>query len=143
MKKGFQLAPQEKLVERAYLVGVSLPDSSIAKEGEYLDELMQLAATAGAVVVGKSIQGRTRIDGATFIGPGKAQEIKQECEELGVNLVIFDSDLSPAQARNLEKILNINVILHFAQLDCFPTLIFKNFFFKSSQAISVINPEHT
>jgi GTP-binding protein HflX len=110
VKKGFQLAPHEKLVERAYLVGVSLPNSSIAKEGEYLDELMQLAATAGAVVVGKSIQGRTRIDGATFIGPGKAQEIKKECEELDINLLIFDSDLSPAQARNLEKILKINVI---------------------------------
>ncbi|UCG50992.1 MAG: GTPase HflX [Candidatus Latescibacterota bacterium] len=110
MKKGFQLAPQDKLVERAYLVGVSLPDSSIAKEKEHLDELQQLATTAGAVVVGKTVQGRTRIDGATFIGPGKAQEIKLECERLDANLLIFDSDLSPAQARNLERILNINVI---------------------------------
>ncbi len=110
MTKGFQLAPHEKLVERAYLVGVSLPDSSIAKEKEHLEELQQLATTAGAIVVGKTVQGRTRIDGATFIGPGKAEELKLECERLNVNLLVFDSDLSPAQARNLEKILKINVI---------------------------------
>jgi GTP-binding protein HflX len=110
VKKGFQLAPQEKLVERAYLVGVSLPDSSIIKEKEHLEELQQLATTAGAIVVGKTVQGRTRINGATFIGPGKAEELTLECERLKANLVVFDSDLSPAQARNLEKILNINVI---------------------------------
>lgn len=110
MKKGFQLAPHEKLVERAYLVGVSLPDSPITQDKEHLNELAQLATTAGAIVVDKTIQARTRIDGATFIGPGKAREIKEECERLGANLLIFDSDLSPAQARNLEKIVNINVI---------------------------------
>ena len=110
MKKGFQLAPQEKLVERAYLVGVALPDSSIAAERDHLGELQQLAMTAGAVVVGSTVQGRTRIDGATFIGPGKAQKIKAECERLDANLLIFDSDLSPAQARNVERILEINVI---------------------------------
>ena len=110
MKQGFQLTPHEKLVERAYLVGVSLPDSSMAKEGEHLDELRQLATTAGAVVAGQTIQGRTRIDGATYIGQGKAAAIKRECEALDVNLIIFDSDLSPAQARNLEKIFEINVI---------------------------------
>ena len=110
MKKGFQLAPHNKREEKAYLVGVSLPDSPLAEEKSHLDELEQLAITAGAMVVGKTIQGRTRINGATFIGPGKAQAIKEECERLGVNLLIFDSDLSPAQARNLEKILNINVI---------------------------------
>jgi len=110
VKKGFQYAPEEKLVERAYLVGVSLPDSPRRVEVDHLTELRQLAKTAGAEVVGSTIQGRTRIDGATFIGPGKAQLIRTECERLGVNLLIFDADLSPAQARNLEKILNINVI---------------------------------
>jgi GTP-binding protein HflX len=110
VKKGFQATPQDKLVERAYLVGVSLPDSSIAKEREHLDELAALATTAGAVVVGSSVQGRTRIDGATFIGTGKASRVKEECERLNANLIIFDNDLSPAQARNLEEILGINVI---------------------------------
>ena len=110
MKKGFQIAPDERLVERAYLVGVSLPDSSIAREREHLDELAALATTAGAVVVGSAIQGRTRIDGATFIGLGKVARIKEECEQLNANLIIFDSDLSPAQTRNLEKALGISVI---------------------------------
>jgi GTP-binding protein HflX len=110
VKKGFQLAPQEKLVERAYLVGVALPDNPMAVARDQLDELQQLALTAGAIVVGSTIQGRTRIDGATYIGRGKAQAVKAECERLDANLLIFDSDLSPAQARNIEKMLGINVI---------------------------------
>jgi GTP-binding protein HflX len=110
VKKGFQIAPEDKRVERAYLVGVSLPDSSIAREREHLDELAALATTAGAVVVGSTVQGRTRIDGATFIGSGKIARTQEECERLNANLVIFDSDLSPAQTRNLEKALNIHVI---------------------------------
>jgi GTP-binding protein HflX len=110
VKKGFQLAPQEKLVERAYLVGVSLPQGSMSKEREHLEELAALATTAGAVVAGSTIQARTRIHGATFVGLGKILQIKEECERLAVNLVIFDSDLSPAQSRNIERVLNINVI---------------------------------
>jgi GTP-binding protein HflX len=110
VKQGFQLAPKEKLIERAYLVGVALPNSSIAAEEEHLEELSQLATTAGAVVVGRTVQGRTRIDGATFIGPGKAEELAEICRSQNVNLLIVDSDLSPAQARNLEKIVGINVI---------------------------------
>jgi GTP-binding protein HflX len=110
VKKGFQVAPQEKLVERAYLVGVSLPDSSIAKEREHLDELSALATTAGAVVVGSAIQNRRRIDATTYVGPGKVARIKEECERLAANLVVFDNDLSPAQSRNLEKVLELNVI---------------------------------
>jgi GTP-binding protein HflX len=107
---GFEVAPPRPPEERAYLVGISLPDSTVAREKENLNELEQLAKTAGAEVVGKTIQGRTRIDGATYIGPGKAKILKAESERLGVNLLIFDGDLSPAQARNLEKILSINVI---------------------------------
>lgn len=110
MKPVFQVAPDERIVERAYLVGVSLPESPAAVEKEHLEELQQLATTAGAVVVGRTIQGRTRIDGATFIGPGKAEAIRRECEALAANLVIFDRDLTPAQARNLEKILGFSVI---------------------------------
>ncbi len=110
MKKGFQVTPQDYLMPRAYLVGVSVPGTPVGVAKEHLEELHQLAKTAGADVVGSTIQGRNRIDGATFIGPGKAEQVKRECEELQANLLILDSDLSPAQARNLEKILNINVI---------------------------------
>jgi GTP-binding protein HflX len=110
VKKGFQLTPQEKLIERAYLVGVSLPDVAMATARDQLVELQQLALTAGAVVVGSTIQGRTRIDGSTYIGQGKVQAVKAECERLEANLLIFDCDLTPAQSRNIEKILGINVI---------------------------------
>jgi GTP-binding protein HflX len=110
MTKGYQVSPPTPPEERAYLIGVNLPGNALETEKEYIDELEQLAKTAGAEVVGKSIQGRTRIDGANYIGRGKAMELKTECERLNVNLVIFDGDLSPAQARNLEKILNINII---------------------------------
>jgi GTP-binding protein HflX len=89
---------------------VSLPWSTVAREREHLEELAQLATTAGAVVAGRAVQARTRIDGATFIGAGKARMIGEECVRLGANLLIFDDDLSPAQAHNLEKILGFNVI---------------------------------
>jgi len=109
VKQAFEFTARAE-AERAYLIGISLPDLPLIRAHEHLDELERLAKTAGAVVVGKSVQGRTRIDGATFVGSGKAEEIKEICEELNVNLLIVDNDLSPAQARNLEKILKINVI---------------------------------
>jgi GTP-binding protein HflX len=77
---------------------------------EHLDELEQLAATAGADVVGRTLQGRTRINPTTFVGEGKVRELKEFCDNWAVNLVVFDDDLSPAQAKNLEKQLNVRVI---------------------------------
>jgi GTP-binding protein HflX len=109
VKQGFEIISHTQ-PERAFLVGVSLPNSSIAREHECLDELEQLARTAGATVVGRAVQGRTRLDGATYIGKGKAREIKEACDEIGANLLVFDDELSPAQARNLEKIFEINTI---------------------------------
>ena len=107
---GFEFNSKKSLQERAFLVGIRLPTSTLVKEREYLDELEQLAKTAGAKVVGKTIQGRTRIDGATYIGPGKAGALKEECAQVGANLVVIDGDLSPVQARNLQQILDLNVI---------------------------------
>lgn len=109
MAQGFEVSTLSP-PERAFLVGVSLPGSSVARERDYLDELQQLTLTAGAEVVGASVQSRARIDGTTFVGAGKAQHIKETCENLGANLVVFDHDLTPAQARNIEKIVGINVI---------------------------------
>ncbi len=109
MKRAFELITRAR-VERAYLVGVSLRGGSIAAAHEHLDELEQLAVTAGAEVVGRAVQGRGRIDATTYIGEGKVQELKETCENWAVNLVVFDDDLSPAQAKNLEKLLNVRVI---------------------------------
>lgn len=107
MKRTFEFIRRAR-VERAYLVGVNLPGGSGVHD--HLDELAQLAATAGAEVVGRTVQGRNRVDITTYIGEGKVTEIKEICEKWAVNLVIFDDDLSPAQGKNLEKLLNVRVI---------------------------------
>ena len=71
---------------------------------EHLDELSLLAQTAGAEVVGRYIQRRDRINPTYFIGKGKAQQIIQQAQELDVQLIIFDDELSPSQIRNFLKI---------------------------------------
>jgi GTP-binding protein HflX len=94
--------------ERAILVGVAL--NSRSELEEELEELVALADTAGAEVVGVLTQTRKEIDPAYFIGQGKAEELARMCSELSADLVIFNHDLTPAQARNLEKLLNTRVV---------------------------------
>ena len=77
-----------------------------ARSEASLEELAQLAQSAGARVVGSAHQERKRRDPATLVGRGKVDEIKELCHEQDASLVIFDEDLSPAQQRNLEKILD-------------------------------------
>ncbi len=96
--------------ETAFLVGVKLPASTFEDEQENIAELELLATTAGAAVSGSIIQQRTRLEGATYIGKGKLEELAAAVEEKGINLVIFDDDLAPAQARNIEKRVGVNVI---------------------------------
>jgi len=110
VKRRFFVPQSGHIEERAFLVGVKLPDSKREEEVENLRELELLAETAGAEVVGKTIQNRTRIDGSTYIGEGKLEELAEEVFRKRVNLVIFDDDLSPAQARNVENRLGVNVI---------------------------------
>jgi len=106
----FYTPPPKNPVETAFLVGVKLPGSTFEDETENVAELELLATTAGATVAGSTIQQRTRLDGSTYIGKGKLEELAAAVEEKGVNLVIFDDDLSPAQARNIEKRVGVNVI---------------------------------
>jgi GTPase len=77
---------------------------------ESLDEMVLLADTAGAKVVKKIYQERQSPDPAYFIGKGKAEEIKNLCEEENISLVIFDDDLSGVQIRNLENIIDRRVL---------------------------------
>ncbi len=77
---------------------------------EELEELAALADTAGAIVVGFLTQTRKEIDPAYFIGRGKAEELARFCAEKGAELVIFNHDLTPAQARNLEQLLHVRVV---------------------------------
>jgi len=90
------------------LVGVAL-NSRVELEEE-LEELAALADTAGAEVIGVLTQTRREIDPAYFIGQGKAEELARMCAELEADLVIFNHDLTPAQVRNLEKLLNTRVV---------------------------------
>jgi GTP-binding protein HflX len=70
-----------------------------------LDELALLARAAGASVVGRSLQERKRLDAATLIGRGKAEDVARAAEEGGADVVLFDDELSPAQQRNVEEVL--------------------------------------
>ncbi len=97
--------------ERVILVGVPRPPSLQRFEtDEHLEELELLTETAGALVLEKVFQNRSSISASTFIGKGKAEYIAQRCEDLNVQTVIFDDDLSPVQQRNLERMLNRKVI---------------------------------
>ncbi|TAK15951.1 MAG: GTPase HflX, partial [Acidobacteria bacterium] len=97
-------------LERAALVGLVTRASSNTDPDLVLEELAGLANAAGAAVVLRAIQERPTPDPATLIGPGKAEQLAKACDETGAALVIVDNDLSPAQSRNLEKILGRRVI---------------------------------
>lgn len=75
-----------------------------------LDELEELAHTAGAQVIGRMSQKRDKPDAATFIGSGRLEELKEFCENSEADLVIFDSELTPSQQRNIENAVEIRVI---------------------------------
>lgn len=75
-----------------------------------IDELEELAKTAGAEVLGKVIQKRPSYDSTTCIGSGRLEELRETIEQMEINLVVFDSELSPNQTKNIEKILDVRVI---------------------------------
>lgn len=75
-----------------------------------IEELAELAKSAGAEVVGKVIQTRSEYDRATLIGQGKLREIKEICEAEEINLLIFDHELTAANIRNLEEATGVGVI---------------------------------
>jgi GTPase len=97
--------------ERAVLVGVELPSNNHKISLEYsLEELQNLAQTAGAEVAEKFTQQLRSITPATLVGRGKVDQIHAKVAELHPDLVIFDEDLTPAQQRNLESALKVRVI---------------------------------
>jgi len=75
-----------------------------------MDELAELATTAGGQVVGDGVQKLEAPVGRTFIGKGKAEEFARACREQDVDTVVFDDELSPAQARNLEQAFNCKIL---------------------------------
>jgi len=96
--------------ERIVLVGVVFPWTSAQAVEADLDELALLVDTAGAIVAARVVQRRDRPDPATFVGRGKAQELHELSQSVDADTVVFDDELSPAQQRNLEKLLGRTAI---------------------------------
>lgn len=107
---GRPLWPTESAQEIALLVGV-LPSGGKAWEvQDSLDELALLADTAGARIAERAVARQSQPHPATFIGSGKAAQLAEQAQSLGVNLVIFDDDLTPVQGRNLEETFGVKVL---------------------------------
>jgi GTP-binding protein HflX len=99
-----------KRTERVFLVGLELKSGANWEMRESLDELAELAVTAGAEVIDTGVQKLESPVAGTFIGPGKAAEFAKFCVANDVDTVVFDDELSPAQSRNLEKIFGCKVL---------------------------------
>ena len=96
--------------EKIIICAVILPGQDEAEVEEHLDELEELVDTAGADVVARVTQRRDAPDPGTFFGMGKVEEIHQLSEALDVDTVVFDDELTPAQQRNLQKVLGRTAI---------------------------------
>jgi len=96
--------------ERVFLIVAELKSRTAWEVRDSLDELAELAATAGAEVIGDGTQKLESPVAATFIGCGKADEFARHCQSHQVDTVIFDDDLSPAQSRNLETVFACKVL---------------------------------
>ena len=97
-----------RLEERVVLVGVQTGENDNVEES--LDELEELAGTAGAVTVGKIIQNREAVHPGTYIGKGKIEEVRALVYAMDATGIICDDELSPAQLNNLERELDCNVM---------------------------------
>ncbi len=98
----------EQAVQQAFLVGVCLPGSK--RFEERMQELEGLCEACGLAVCGSAVQNLKRPDSATYIGPGKVEEIKAAADTLHAELIIFNNTLSPSQLANLSKALELEVI---------------------------------
>ena len=100
----------EVVRQRALLVGTGIGTKSVEVAEESLAELARLTDTAGADAVEIVLQRRDHPDSRTYIGKGKAEELRESVKALDIDVVIFDDELSPAQQRNLEKIFEVDVV---------------------------------
>lgn len=96
----------KKIVERVILLGVDVGDDT----NESMKELAELVDTAGAVVLECIIQSREKIHPGTYLGKGKIEEVKDRITELEATGVVCDDELTPAQLRNLEDLLDTKVM---------------------------------
>lgn len=96
--------------EKAILIGLITQNQDEEKAVEYLDELEFLTYTAGGEVLKRFIQKMQKPNPKTFIGTGKLEEVRKYVEENEIGAAIFDDELSPAQQKNIEKILKCKII---------------------------------
>jgi GTP-binding protein HflX len=96
--------------EKIVLVGVTIPPATVDDTELSLDELGALVDTAGADEVARIVQRRRAPDPATYVGKGKAEELREVSLQVDSDTVVFDDDLTPAQQFNLEKILGRTAI---------------------------------
>lgn len=96
----------KEIVEKVILLGVDVGDDT----KESMKELAELVDTAGATVLESIIQSRERMHPGTYIGKGKIEEVKDRVIELGATGVVCDDELTPAQLRNLEDLLDTKVM---------------------------------
>ena len=96
--------------ERVFLVGVELKSQQGWESRDSLEELAELAETAGGQVAATGTQKLESVNASTFIGKGKADEFAELCGKQEVDTVIFDDELSPAQSRNLERVFQTKVL---------------------------------
>ena len=101
---------RNRRTERVLLVGVELKSAPDANVQESLEELAELAETAGGEIAGTATQKLEHPNAATYIGKGKAAELAQFCRDNDIDTVIFDDELSPAQTRNLEKAFECKIL---------------------------------
>lgn len=106
---GERLKQGELNKEKTIIIGVELGNQEISL-GNSLDELEELVKAAGGSVEVRLTQRKDVINAALFIGKGKAEEIKNYCEELNIDTVVFDHELSGAQTRNLEELIGKKIL---------------------------------
>tara|TARA_B100001250_G_scaffold156568_1_gene134633 strand:- start:1743 stop:2912 length:1170 start_codon:yes stop_codon:yes gene_type:complete len=90
-------------MEKAVLIGLITPDVTKNQAYDYLEELAFLAKTAGAKPIRSFTQRLPQPNNKTFIGTGKIQEVKEYVDQNGIDVLIFDDDLTPSQIKNIER----------------------------------------
>ena len=104
LTKLYQTEPKP---QRAFLIAANTNEYDVNAS---IEELKELAETAGAEVIGMTIQNLPSLNNATYIGKGKLLEVKEYCEQQEADLLIFDDELSGAQIRNIEELTDLQVI---------------------------------
>ncbi|NBI06960.1 GTPase HflX [Senegalia massiliensis] len=101
---------ERQIEERVLLVGVNLNKRNEFDIESSMEELRELAIAANADPISTVVQNKDRIDSAFYIGKGKVQEILNYCEELDIDTIVFNDELTGAQIRNIENVLERKVI---------------------------------